>query len=689
MNVYSKALIGIATGVLSVFSGFSVNANDSVSRVSVQLFQSQTVRGNWRLSRNNSQFLIAKSNQDAFQKNLGRDPFTIASNNLVCSAQQSPPLDSWSLTSAIAVSNNPGSQKNVLAGVKADNRIYIWNLGADGKPATSNVTSNRVPSIPDFNFDPEKFNPDKPYATFEAPVTAMALASDGKLLASGLRHGQVTIWNLSERKAEVKFPRLKYNGAVASVAFSPNNRFLAAAYGEAKQVIVFDIENMKAVKDKIDKKEIAIIDQLDNSRKYYYRLSDDTLTDPKQSIQTRVDSTWAQSVTFSPDGKLLATSGSDRNIKLWDTSSWKLIGTHPIERSRKGSLLAFSPDGQVLATAVTLTNDIGEVRLWDITDPKNVKLINTFSGFTGVVSSVAFSPNGQYLLAGSADGSIRAWDWKADKKVFQECGDPHGIGSVVFAPGSNSSFFSQDRSGGLIESWTIPPNGGKTDLGKILLGLFLAIYSLGILYYLYISRKKNIILIKENLDKKIKHAIDNGKTISKTISTSTEYIDDFGKNIEKIADDLNYLDTKFQCHEHNDENTDINVNFNIVPVVKDIRKSSDIVYKLKEKNEKIASDTNKLFSDLEDDMPTENQVVSILHPLYIVLMLLHVGLFSLSLWILSSSFSGGSASSQNSEVALSQRNSYVLFESQAHYLMESQFLPNSDHESRKYFLKEI
>jgi WD40 repeat protein len=64
--------------------------------------------------------------------------------------------------------------------------------------------------------------------------------------------------------------------------------------------------------------------------------------------------------------------------------------------------VAFSPDGRTLASAGTDRT----VRLWD---PVTGQPTATLFGHTEIVFSVAFSPDGHTLATGSMDGTVRLW----------------------------------------------------------------------------------------------------------------------------------------------------------------------------------------------------------------------------------------------------------------------------------------
>ncbi|MEG4915209.1 WD40 repeat domain-containing protein, partial [Microcoleus sp. B13-B6] len=78
------------------------------------------------------------------------------------------------------------------------------------------------------------------------------------------------------------------------------------------------------------------------------------------------------------------------------------------------SSVSFSPDGKYIATA-SLDNT---ARLWDLTS----KLIQEFKGHQDEVSSVSFSPDGKYIATASNDKTARLWQIRSlDEMLVQGC----------------------------------------------------------------------------------------------------------------------------------------------------------------------------------------------------------------------------------------------------------------------------
>jgi WD40 repeat protein len=104
---------------------------------------------------------------------------------------------------------------------------------------------------------------------------------------------------------------------------------------------------------------------------------------------------------FSHDGRLLASGGYDRVVKIWDAGTWKSLQGLPDPNGAVQSV-AFHPlDSRVLAWGGT----DGTVKVGNRTTEE----IRTFHGHTSWVESVAFSPDGEWLASGSLDGTVKLW----------------------------------------------------------------------------------------------------------------------------------------------------------------------------------------------------------------------------------------------------------------------------------------
>jgi len=120
---------------------------------------------------------------------------------------------------------------------------------------------------------------------------------------------------------------------------------------------------------------------------------------------------WINSLSFSPDGKRVATASEDHSAKIWDVFSGKLLA------DLKGHLdpiksVCFSPDGKSIVTA----SFDGYAKIWDVASGK---LIFTLSGFTGNTISfnaAQFSPNGKKIVTASEGGTAMLWEVASGKK---------------------------------------------------------------------------------------------------------------------------------------------------------------------------------------------------------------------------------------------------------------------------------
>jgi WD40 repeat protein len=111
------------------------------------------------------------------------------------------------------------------------------------------------------------------------------------------------------------------------------------------------------------------------------------------------------SIAFSPDGKIIASRGSDK-IQLWDTNTYELLTVLNGDGLFEGDI-AFSPNGKIIAGGKNK-----KVRLWNA---KTGKTLKTFDGHQKLIKTIAFSPDGKILASGSLDQTIRLWNIRKGK----------------------------------------------------------------------------------------------------------------------------------------------------------------------------------------------------------------------------------------------------------------------------------
>ncbi len=249
----------------------------------------------------------------------------------------------------------------------------------------------------------------KPLIGHKAAVYSVAFSPDGQMLASGSDDTNIILWDAPTRELcgqSLGQPFEGHTGSVRSVAFSPDGKTLAAGdYDDT--VILWDVDTGQRLGK-----------PLTGHRDHVY------------------------SVAFSPDGQMLASGSADGTIVLWNADTHQPLVEPLTGHPDRVWSVAFNPDGTMLASGgcgkLDPESDTrrciqGEIRLWDletfqaIGDPLPDPPANVYS--------VAFSPDGQTLVSGSADGTIILWDVAAQQPISRFLTNhTTGVASVAFSP---------------------------------------------------------------------------------------------------------------------------------------------------------------------------------------------------------------------------------------------------------------
>jgi WD40 repeat protein len=137
-------------------------------------------------------------------------------------------------------------------------------------------------------------------------------------------------------------------------------------------------------------------------------------------------SDYVNSVAISPDGKTLASGSRDSTVKLWDVATGTAMRTLGIGHSWRINSIAFSPDGNTLASA----GEDKTVKLWDVATGAELRPLK---GHSDYVNSVAFSSDGKTLASAGQDKTVKLWDVATGAQLHTLKGHSNFVLTVAFS----------------------------------------------------------------------------------------------------------------------------------------------------------------------------------------------------------------------------------------------------------------
>ncbi len=303
----------------------------------------------------------------------------------------------------------------------------------------------------------------------ELTVRCIVFSPDGRKFATGSEDARIKLWDT--RTGQLVTTLHGHNQSISAIDFSPDgSRLVSSSYD--KTVKIWNVTGSTSLKLG---GHVAKCTCVEFSKKGNRLASADVqgkilVRDATncQIVSTPKGHTGAvNSLSFSADGTILCSGGSDGSIRTWDTETGdelavmkeenplRQITLHPggtqvasitmdgtlslwnAETNKKNDLwkglqtgvtcMAFDSQGLYLATG----HDNREVKLWNF---KTGVELTTFSEHTGSVQSVVFSPSGDRIVSAGKDSKIRIWGVNSGNQIAKSNYIPGTINQVTFSP---------------------------------------------------------------------------------------------------------------------------------------------------------------------------------------------------------------------------------------------------------------
>jgi WD40 repeat protein len=254
-----------------------------------------------------------------------------------------------------------------------------------------------------------------------------------------------------------------HNGIVWDLAFSPDGKLLVSVSSD-KTAQVWDWENGELLKSLDFPADVVSISFSPDGKVLAVGGVDEPQNEIRNAaIWTFSVGSWEPLIKFpeysniiamaySPDGNILVGGGTSRNIQVWRTSDGASLFT--LVHVYQVGDAAISPDGSTLATATceTMANTEcteGGVWLWNLSTGRLTKQL---AGFPSQVERVAFSPDGSFLIAGARTGLLRVYS-TSDFEPWFEANSPGGIGALTFSP--DGRLLATGGANGEVHLWKV------------------------------------------------------------------------------------------------------------------------------------------------------------------------------------------------------------------------------------------
>ncbi|KAI0681581.1 WD40-repeat-containing domain protein [Earliella scabrosa] len=287
-----------------------------------------------------------------------------------------------------------------------------------------------------------------PTLVHDGAVTALAYSPDGGYAASGSEDTTIIVWNAHENSP--MYQKSDYKDTVSALAFSRDGRILATGSND-EEIIIWQVHGgvkMRTIKNGVPIHALGytpdgsmlIAGGYDGSLSIYNAETYEPMATIRKHFAV------ITFIVFSPDGRFMATGGTESEAHVWELASLGQGVPKSSLQGHKGMVcnVAFSPDGRRIITA----SDDGSSRVWKAETGEAHVILHEH---TGPVWCVAFSADGKQVASGSSDSTVKICDSYSGERALSLDGHDNMINSVAFSPGGK--FIASAASDNTVRLW--------------------------------------------------------------------------------------------------------------------------------------------------------------------------------------------------------------------------------------------
>ncbi len=261
------------------------------------------------------------------------------------------------------------------------------------------------------------------------PPAFLALSPDGKLLAWGTADGTLALWDFAADRKVFHAPRRP--SSLAQAPFSPDGKTLASADGP--DVCLWETATGKLLARL--KGHGAAVTCLRFSGDGHVLASGGTdheirlwdLASRSESCCLRGHAKAVQGLELSADGRVLASMDINGGFRLWGLLEGAGEGKESLKLEIPNRRMpGLSPDGKLLAAGFG-----NALKLWDTATGKEA---SDRSGHEDEVLALAWSADGRTLASGGEDQAVRVWEASTGKVLAVRHGHRNRVNRLIFLP---------------------------------------------------------------------------------------------------------------------------------------------------------------------------------------------------------------------------------------------------------------